>query len=52
MMMPTSAPDAAARLLRTASTSTPAGSWLISDVIVPSVRAKPISIWVHLCVVR
>ena len=52
MMMPISRPEAAARLLRIASTSAPAGNWLTSEVIVPNVRAKPISTCVHLCVVR
>ena len=52
MMMLTSAPDAATRLLRTVSTSMPAGNWLISEVTVPSVSAKPISTWVHLLDVR
>ena len=47
-----SAPDAAIRLLRTVSTSIPAGNWPMSEVMVPNVRAKPISTWVHLLDVR
>ncbi len=51
-MTPSSAPLAAARLLGAASTNAPAGSWLISETIVPTVSAKPICTWVHLWVVR
>ena len=51
-MTPISAPPAARRLLGAASTSAPAGSWLISATMVLRVRAKPICTWVHLCVVR
>jgi hypothetical protein len=42
----------AERLLRSASMSAPAGTWLIIAVAVPTESAMPISPCVHLCDVR
>ena len=39
-------------LLRTASTSAPAGSWLTSEVTVPTLSAKPMAVSVQPSAVR
>ena len=50
--MVTIALAAATCLLCSASTSAPAGTWLTIAVMVPALRASPISPWVQRSLVR